>query len=45
MEKFLHRPYVEVPLIGNFYMEGPQSNHFVEKETETQGLLIGSKSG
>lgn len=33
MEKFPHRSYIEVPLVGNFYMEEPQNNHFVEKKT------------
>lgn len=30
MEKFLHGPYIEALLVGNFY---------IEEETETQGRL------
>lgn len=45
-EKALHRPYIEMLMVGKFYMEGSQSNHFVEEETEAkEDLEIGSKTG
>lgn len=39
IEKVLQRPYIEMLMVGKFYMEGSQSNHLVEEETEAQGRL------